>query len=336
MLLSSLVAALLLQAPPPAVAAQKTGCRFGLVAELPVTFENNRPTVTVEVDGKPLRALLDTGADTSVIFGAAATRLGLKVRELGGVEVYGADGRTKAYVAHIDHLALMGHTGPPFDIAVNLSAGASGEDMLLGRDLLLATDLELDLGHAKVRLVRANACADDEMAYWSDRYSEARMVDGMKDEVRLQVRMNGAYVIAMLDSGAQRSVASDRVAFSAGVALAEPDPHDRITGVAGKLVQMRQGVVKHMTVGDEALNNVPFSFGPMTLQPAFTHGRMEIVAPVEMLLGADFLKAHRVLIAKETGKVYFTYNGGPIFRTTPADAKPLSASTPAESPIAKP
>ena len=32
-----------------------------------------------------------------------------------------------------------------------------------------------------------------------------------------------------------------------------------------------------------------------------------------MLLGADFLRAHRVLVSHSQRKMYFTYLGGPVF-----------------------
>ena len=32
-----------------------------------------------------------------------------------------------------------------------------------------------------------------------------------------------------------------------------------------------------------------------------------------MLLGADFLRSHRVLVANSQRKLYFTYSGGPVF-----------------------
>jgi hypothetical protein len=52
-----------------------------------------------------------------------------------------------------------------------------------------------------------------------------------------------------------------------------------------------------------------------------------------MLLGADFLLAHRVLVSHSQRKVYFTYAGGPVFRRTetlnpPADLPPPADSKP--------
>jgi hypothetical protein len=46
-----------------------------------------------------------------------------------------------------------------------------------------------------------------------------------------------------------------------------------------------------------------------------------------MLLGADFFLSHRILISDSQKKVYFTYNGGPVFNV----GKPVTASdTPAK------
>ena len=36
-----------------------------------------------------------------------------------------------------------------------------------------------------------------------------------------------------------------------------------------------------------------------------------------MLLGADFLRSHRVLVAHSQRKIYFTYAGGPVFARAP-------------------
>jgi hypothetical protein len=36
----------------------------------------------------------------------------------------------------------------------------------------------------------------------------------------------------------------------------------------------------------------------------------------EMLLGLDFLRAHRMFVAHSQHKIYFTYTGGPVFQVT--------------------
>ena len=47
-----------------------------------------------------------------------------------------------------------------------------------------------------------------------------------------------------------------------------------------------------------------------------------------MLLGADFFLSHRILVSNSQHKLYFTYNGGPVFqldRGAVAGAKPRPA-----------
>ena len=43
-----------------------------------------------------------------------------------------------------------------------------------------------------------------------------------------------------------------------------------------------------------------------------------------MLLGADFLRAHRTLVAHSQRRLYFTYVGGPVFLAEPAAPQPPS------------
>jgi hypothetical protein len=51
----------------------------------------------------------------------------------------------------------------------------------------------------------------------------------------------------------------------------------------------------------------------------------------DMLLGADFFLSHRVYVSNSQHKMYFTYNGGPVFRY---DAPPLVQAGPSGAPQA--
>jgi hypothetical protein len=52
-----------------------------------------------------------------------------------------------------------------------------------------------------------------------------------------------------------------------------------------------------------------------------------------MLLGADFLHSHHVLIASSQDRIYFTYNGGPVFNQVSSD-RPVPMSPPPTQPPA--
>ena len=48
----------------------------------------------------------------------------------------------------------------------------------------------------------------------------------------------------------------------------------------------------------------------------------------DLLIGSDFLRANRVLIANSQGLMYFTYNGGQIFQTAGETADEYSEDDP--------
>jgi len=60
-----------------------------------------------------------------------------------------------------------------------------------------------------------------------------------------------------------------------------------------------------------------------------SHIRYRVGTPAGMLLGVDFLKAHRVLVAHSQRKIYFTYVGGPVFERV----KPLPGGNHDVTPI---
>jgi hypothetical protein len=63
---------------------------------------------------------------------------------------------------------------------------------------------------------------------------------------------------------------------------------------------------------------------------------------VDMLIGADFFLSHRIYVANSQRKLYFTYNGGPVFNLTAepqgpdndrAPNSPVPGSPPPNSPM---
>jgi len=68
-------------------------------------------------------------------------------------------------------------------------------------------------------------------------------------------------------------------------------------------------------IGDEEIQHAQLRFGDINLTDA------------DMLIGADFFLSHRIYVASSQKRLYFTYNGGPVFDLTAARA-------PAESPAA--
>ncbi len=321
--------------------AAESGCKLGKIAELDVRFDNNRPLVEAEINGQKVIFLLDTGAEISTLSGAAAERLGLRAVPTGG-EMMGVGGRRRLNMITLQSLKLADSNIGEFRIGV-----ISGDDFgdprvvgLLGRDLFGQTEVEFDLGEGKVRLFHAENCPQGQsLAYWTQT-PEVAVMDrpartNLTDPFKVNLTLNNSRVEAILDSGAGVSTITAGAAGAAG-ARAMPNPDEGkavVAGIGSAAVETRIVRFDQMILGDETIRGVKLRVGDLFSANAETSlGSRIAVVPdglPQMLIGADFLRSHRVLISSSQARLYFTYSGGPVFQTVgaavraeaPADAK---------------
>lgn len=317
--IAALVGAWLTCAAAPSFA---DGCHLQEIAELPLTMDGGAPLVEMTIDGHPTRFVLDTGAATTVITEAGAASLGLKPVLVEGVTFYGAGGSAPAGRAHIQELKLGGAVVHNLDWFVTGRAGAGQFAGLLGRDVLLANnDLELDLANHVARMLKPKDCHGDEVAYWAKSYSLAT-IHVQSSGVAVNVSLNGKPTFAILDTGATGSVVTLGAAHIAGVTPKSLGVTEagQSSGMGG-MVQTWVGTFQTLSVGTETIQNAELALADLFSKDkqVFTgsHIASDPWDEPEMLLGADFLKAHRVYIAASQGKLYFTYNGGRIFEPPP-------------------
>ncbi len=327
---TSLATAASAQAPPPKPAST---CKIGLVGEMKVEFRRNRPTITGAINGQPVRVLIDTGAFASMLFTAKARELHLPLRPVNGLRLSGAGGVSEANSAVLDELEVAGVTRHGFNILVAGEGGARDTDMIMGQDVFGRFDLEFDLKHNALRLLTLSGCDDDQAAYWvNGAYSMAPMLDGPRDKIYIHVKLNGHTLRAELDSGAQTSVATLRAAQVASVPLTDSDIVGR--GIGAEKLQNKLGTLDTFTVGDETIKSTKLRFSDLFSAAVFENTGSHIGARPddlpEMLLGADFLKSHRVLISRSRKRVYFSYEGGPVFDIY----RPQPPAAPAQTPAA--
>lgn len=305
-------------------------CQLLQVAELPVTMDGDEVLVELSLNGRPVQFLLDTGASRTVLTEDGAAKLGLKPVQLDGVTFYGVGGNSVGKGARIKELKLGGAVLHDVDMFVTGRLRSERAFGLLGRDVLLSkSDLELDLANHVVRMLKAKDCHGDEVAYWAKSYSMAS-INSRSTEILVNASLNGRLISAELDSGSGRSVVTLDAARRAGVT---PQSHGvaaagASSGMGGE-VQTWTGTFQALGVGGEIVQNAQ-----LELADLFSKGRevstgsiiaSDVVAEPDMLLGADFMKAHRVYISLGQDKVYFTYNGGPIFEL-PKDKTAAAAS----------
>ena len=307
-------------------------CRFVKIVDWPARSVRNHIVVDGAINGNKVGITLDTGAQKSLVMRSAAVRLDLPRRDAPGVRMIGVGGETKMEIATVDEFKLGESSAKGLQLFV---AGehdfGEGVDVLLGEDFLRRFDVEFDLAHNAVRLFQARDCDGVSLAYWAkENVGEVEMerIDEERPRVTVAIRINDRPIEAILDSGATSSVMTKHDAAAAGVTPETPGvvvgPPSR--GLGGKPVEEWIGPFKSFAIGNESIPDVRIRFADLwkesTYQETGSRIGKKVMQTQPMLLGADFLRSHRTLIAHSQRRVYFTYTGGPVFqvaRSPPAN-----------------
>jgi predicted aspartyl protease len=311
-------------------AAEEKHCQLQSDGEMPATFDGRDIVTEAQINGKPVRLIVDTGAWGTLLFESEARKLGLVLRRTGAT-AYGVGGETQVYSVRVKEFRLGSLSERDADlVATGLTLGdAQG---LLGAKFLMQVDVEFDLPHGKIRFFKPHDCAGDEVVYWGEAYAVAPIIPTPDDRIVVRVRVNGTPIVAEMDSGASGSVLTTGAAAKAGVT---PKSAGFISGGAthglGRApTALYSGRFDSFSFGEETIRNAELGIADLFAADKATELGSLVPTPVsdqpQMLLGADFLRAHRVFIAREQHRVYVTYEGGPVFMTPPP---PTTSDTPA-------
>jgi len=132
----------------------------------------------------------------------------------------------------------------------------------------------------------------------------------------------------MLDSGAATTIMTKVDAARLGVTPETPGVVE--VGVGGGLgprhMPFWNGPFASFSIGDETIRDTTIRFADLWkgMPHDSTGSRIPQTAAAMpgMLLGADFLRSHRVLISNSQHRMYFTYAGGPVFSTMSPPREP--------------
>jgi tetratricopeptide (TPR) repeat protein len=298
-------------------------CKLEKLPDIPVTMRGPRAMVPATVNGSPGLFMVDTGAFYSSISPAGVAKYGLKVGPSAfGMTVTGA-GRGDAQFS-IGTAKMFTFDSLPFNDTdfIILGNGRGGDgDGSIGQNILGAPDVEYDLANGAIRLFKATGCQDADLAYWNTTQDDSAVSiqsDGFLSPPLAYATINGVRIRVVFDTGSPRSMLSLVAAARAGIKPTDPGVVSAgyNAGVASRS-QFRtwRGNFDSFKLGNEEIKNTPLLFGDIDL----VHG--------DMLLGADFFLSHRVFVANSQHKIYFTYNGGPVFNLD--TARPADASAPA-------
>jgi len=325
-------------------AAAESKCKVARIAEWPVREGSRLPILDGAINGQKIGILLDTGADISLVRLSAATKLGLTRHKAPGRRVVSISGESQAEFVHIDEFRIGQGVRKHWEVLVAGEPGFRQDDVtvLLGDDFFQQVDVEFDLAHNAVRLYETKDCEGMSLAYWATEPAGEVAIEA-GSSIRLTVAINGKPVRAQLDSGASASVLSKPDAARLGVT---PESPDTVTGScitdgdSKRTLDSWVGQFESFAIGNERIKNPRIRFADLWNHMTYTETGSRLptrfAGQPDMVLGADFLRAHRVLVARSQRKMYFTYAGGTVFPSKPSKGcNQPSAGNPPPDPLTK-
>jgi tetratricopeptide (TPR) repeat protein len=318
----------ILSASIASASAFADGCQFGKIAEFPITMVGMRPLMTANINDVGVQFVVDSGAFYSMISDASAAELKLKTSPAPyGLFVRGVHGTAQPSIATANTFTLAGVSLHNVEFLVGGSEAGQGSIGLLGQNFLHIGDVEYDLGQGVVRLMKAQDCSKAFLAYWVGKSTPFSVINLMSEpelsapttgsniapktlhssRALSSAYVNGTEIRVMFDTGAGTSVLSLKAAARAGI---KPDSPGVVVSAGASYGIGRSTFISYIApfssfkVGEEEIKNTRLRIGDIDLPN------------VDMLIGADFFLSHRIYVANSQHKLYFTYNGGPVFNLT--------------------
>jgi len=302
-------------------------CHLAMTPPVLVAMENLRPVIATDINGVEARFIVDTGSFFDFLSPVAAAEFKLPLSDAPfGYYVSGIGGSFVPKIATAKTFSVAGLNGHDAEFLVGNNAFGGDIAGILGQNIFRIADVEFDFANGVLRFVKPQDCGDDVLAYWAKTQPIAVVrvdwTSAQRPHLIAKAAVNGRNIHVLFDTGAWRSILSLDAARRAGITPDSPGvvPAGATFGLGSKVVRVWAAPIDKFEIGGETIEHSHLLIGDIGLDDA------------DMLLGSDFFLAHHVYVAYSQDKVYFTYNGGPVFDVNalpPAGAKPPVDSTPA-------
>ena len=316
----ALTAALLFLAPTAASA----DCKLLQIAEFHADVLRGVPIISGQINGQPIKILIDSGSAASIVIRNSAKRLGLAEGRVTGSRMYGLGGSTETGTVMIKQLKVDNYATTDLEFRV---AGAPADkfpfDLILGDDFLSKADVEFDLADGFIRMFKPQGCAPAQLVYWGKPYSQAVLLPSpnVAPATQAEVLLNGRKFTGTLDTGASQTVVDSTVAESVGVTRQSIGAKDSgaVRGLGPGTEETWTANFDSFTLGDETIGHPRIQVSQLlsAFQETYTGSRLayRLTNAPPMLIGADFLRAHRVFVGNLEHVMVVRYNGGPVFQS---------------------
>lgn len=305
-------------------------CKFKRVGTIPVEWVQDRLTLAGSINDTPMQMVVDTGAEQTVVSGQLAEKLKLSLTHVNDYQV-GFGGRSEESMSRLDEFSLGRYQWHRTKVAVTWS-GSHLPDVLVGAAALFERDVELT--DKQLTFFSATGCDDAELGYWAEGVPWVPIFAKSAEDLRVNVtvQVNGVPVRALVDSGAPSSILDAKVARTLG--FDPDDPALRVGAVGG--IGKHVNAVSVMTLDSIAIGpeivrrpriQVADFWGSAHRDVPPTQAGDFFVNQPHMILGADFIRSHRLLFANSQHRLYFSYLGGDVIQAPRPHAE-AAASAP--------
>jgi predicted aspartyl protease len=271
-------------------------CKLTMIAQIPLQVQDHLLVVPAGINGHWVHLVVDSGAERTMLSNITADRLSLPHDARYKVQSLGIGGSTTATDVTVDRLVLGDVHFPIQRIAVGNFTLQNGRgldaDGLLGADILLAFDMDIDVPDGKLTLYRPHLCPNVQPP-WHEPWIEITGVRARKDRLLLPFELDGVQGEALLDTGAQGNVLGVNMARRMGLTeqVLATDPPVRNTGTGGvtisRLHRFKQLRIGPVVEDSPTLVVLPSDFGVG-----------------DALVGEQFLQGRRVWLSFKSRAVF--------------------------------
>jgi hypothetical protein len=305
-------------------------CKLVKVAELSVAIPG-APVVEVALNGHPALMLLDTGASVSLILKSAIETYQLQRVNARGDQGCGVGGCADTELVSVRDFTLGDAVVHDLRfLAVPSTFGDSRVAGVFGQDFLAQMDVEFDLPGGHLRLFRPQDCSGDQVAYWANAFNMVKLRNDPTPNRKLwlPVTLNGHQLLGILDSGASHSIIMTRVTQRPD--LGPETPPESIGeggGFGTQKLSASRARFAALTIGQETIQHPMLEIADLFAADREVHTgsliKQSDFEEPDILIGADFIRMHRIYVANSQGKLYFTYQPA-----APAGAPTAATATP--------
>lgn len=326
-------------------------CTYTAVDKLPVDMKGGLATVKGQVNGRKSTMLVDTGSKFSELGEKEAEKMGLTLLHTDRTETDANGKETFIYAVKVSTFGFGRYGWRGMQMAVSQEPDRAG--FAVGADVLFNAynrDVEFSLARKEIKIFLPKDCSDAFLGYWDENASEIPLVDVAPNDPRqlVTVQVDGHPMTALIDSGSPHTIIDLEAAKRIGI-----DPHEasvskiQADGSVHRHAREYPVSVQSFVIGDETVNRPRIAVADLwgwTEEPVHSElqsgMRMSSMSPnaidhnifsstfrprnpnatpfsrPDMILGADFLQSHRVLLAMSQQRMYFSYTGGKVFGGT--------------------